>query len=188
MMYLSDCIETLERRRLAQSEWLDWAYNNEKLKMCDSHIRYRKSTLNNSIYEITMEDTKMRMPKIKEHTYIKNTGVTILEWSDGTKTVARAENPDTADEYVGFMMAIAKKAMGNDNTASNLADYWLVKKPERDARATWEKEAREAEQKRIEKKHKEKREKYLIKKEALRLKREYEAKKLAAEKYGIPMD
>ena len=48
--------------------------------------------------------------------------------------------------------------------------------------------AQETEEKRIAEKRKIKREKWLIRKEALRIKRAYEARKLANEKYGIPLD
>lgn len=153
-----------------------------------THCTYHTPTNGTRIEYITLEEHIMKNPEIIAYKYNNESGVTYIKWSDNTETRVRAEDPTTADPYIGFMMAIAKKAMGNDNTASNLADYWLVKKPKREAKAAEENAKREAEQKRIEKKHKEKREKYLIKKEALRLKREYEAKKLAAEKYGIKFE
>lgn len=128
------------------------------------------------------------MPNIISHKYLEKSGTTIIEWSDGTKTSVTAENPETADKYVGFEMAIAKKAMGNNNKFNNLADYWLVKKPKKDAAIKAKLDAEAAEKKRIEENHRIKIQKYLVHKEALRLKREYEAKRLASEKYGVPFD
>lgn len=55
-------------------------------------------------------------------------------WDDGTST--KVETPESRyDAYSGFAIAVAKKAMGNGNKMSNLADYWMVKVPERRARA-----------------------------------------------------
>lgn len=152
------------------------------------HVTYHIPTNGTRTEYITLEEHVMKNPNIIAYKYNNESGVTYIKWSDKTETRVRAEDPATADPYTGFMMAIAKKAMGNDNTASNLADYWLVKKPEREAKAAKENAKREAEQKRIEKVRRDKKEKYLIKKEALRLKREYEAKKLATEKYGIKFE
>ena len=86
------------------------------------------------------------------------------------------------------MVAYAKKAAGNTSHINNLFEKWAIKKPIKDKIAEEKRIAQETEEKRIAEKRKVKREKWLIRKEALRIKREYEARKLANEKYGIPMN
>lgn len=128
------------------------------------------------------------MPKITNYTYNEDTAVTTIKWSDGTKTTVRAENPDTADPHTGFMAAYAKKAAGNNNTINNLYDEWAIKKPAREQKAQIEANAVALEEQRILKKRKAKKEKWLIRKRAAEIAKEYEAKKLAHEKYGVPID
>lgn len=130
----------------------------------------------------------MKMPSIVNHTYDEKTGKTFIKWSDNTETTVIAENPEKADRFTGFMTAYAKRAAGNTSYINNLFDKWAIKKPIKDKIAEEKRIAQEAENKRIAEKHRTKREKYIIRKMALQRKREYEAKKLAKEKYGIPMD
>lgn len=128
------------------------------------------------------------MPKIIDYKYIEDAAVTIIKWADGTQTVVKAENPETADRYTGFVTAYAKKAAGNDNTINNLFDEWAIKKPKRETDAQIKANAEELENRRIAKKRKEKKEEYLTKKRAAEIAREYKARQLAHEKYGIPID
>lgn len=128
------------------------------------------------------------VPNIVDYSYNEEVGLTTIKWSDGTKTIARAENPEKADKFTGFMTAYAKKAAGNNNTINDLFDEWVIEKPKKDAAIKAENEKRKNEVKAREERARRKREKYLVRKEALRIKRDYEAKKLAKEKYGIPMD
>lgn len=137
---------------------------------------------------IIKERNNMNMPNIKDYTYDSKIGLTIIKWCDGTKTVVKAENPDTADQYTGFVTAIAKRATGNTSHINNLFDKWAIKKPIKDKIAEEKRIAEEIENKRIADKRRAKREKWLIHREAIRIKREYEARKLANEKYGVPMD
>lgn len=137
---------------------------------------------------IIKERNNMNMPNIKDYTYDSKIGLTIIKWCDGTKTVVKAENPDTADQYTGFVTAIAKRATGNTSHINNLFDKWAIKKPIKDKIAEEKCIAEEIENKRIADKRRAKREKWLIRREAIRIKREYEARKLANEKYGVPMD
>ncbi len=130
----------------------------------------------------------MTMPNIVNYTYNPKIALTTIEWADGTKTTVRAESPNKADQYTGFVTAVAKKACGNDNTINNLYDEWAVKKSAKELEKQILINNKLLEEKRIAKKRKAKREQYLIRKEALKLKREHEAKKLAHEKYGIPFE
>lgn len=128
------------------------------------------------------------MPDIKEYNYNVETGETYIQWSDMTETWVRAEENMPKDQNYGFMACVAKKAMGNTSRINNLYDKWAVKKPIQDKKAAEQRMVQEAEAKRIAEKRKVKREQWYLKKAALKRKREYEARKLANEKYGIPMD
>lgn len=134
------------------------------------------------------ECNTMNIPKITNYNYNEDTTVTTIKWSDGTKTTVRAEFPDTASQWEGFMAAYAKKAAGNNNTINNLYDEWAIKKPAREQKAQIKANAEFLEEQRIAKKRKAKKEQWLIRKRAAEIAKEYEAKKLAHEKYGVPMD
>lgn len=138
--------------------------------------------------DLSGEDFTMKMPNIKNYTYIDHIGLTTIEWSDGTKTTVRAENPARADQYTGFVTAYAKKAAGNTNNINNLFDEWAIERPKREAKRGAEELTARLEAHEKQERENKKREKRLIRREALRLKREYEAKKLAQEKYGVPVD
>lgn len=145
----------------------------------------------NAFKNITSKINRMennKMPDITNYSYNETTAVTTIEWSDGTKTVARAEDLSTASQYTGFVTAYAKKAAGNNNTINKLYDEWAVKKPAREIKEQIKVNAAELEKQHIAEKHKAKKEQYLIRKRAAEINKEYEAKKLAHEKYGVPMD
>lgn len=152
------------------------------------------------------------MPSIKSHKYIKDHGVTIIEWSDNSVTKVVCD-PMIADEFTGFCSAIAKRAMGN---GGKMLSEWerLVIKPEEDKRKAEEKARIEAEQKseeekrRAEAKAKRDAKKARRKAERSEIERQkaieeiaeifakdyaesdlYEkAAKLAVEKYGVPKE
>lgn len=142
----------------------------------------------NKFFKNTTNKGDFNMPNITNYKYTEDTAVTTIEWSDGTKTTVRAEYPDTASPYTGFVTACAKKAFGNNNTINKLFDEWAVKKTEREMKAKIKANASELEAKRIAEKRKAKREKWVIRKRAAEINREYEARKLANEKYGVPID
>ena len=125
-----------------------------------------------------MKVKNINMPEIVNYTYNSETGMTKIKWSDKTETTVYTEIGTAPDQFTGFVVAYAKKAAGNTSRINNLFEKWAIKKPI----------AQETEEKRIAEKRKIKREKWLIRKEALRIKREYEARKLANEKYGVPMN
>lgn len=155
-----------------------------ELKERNDYIREQFSRLKNE----KRNDNNMRMPEISNYTYNNKIGLTTIEWCDGTKTIVRAENPDKADQFTGFMTAYAKKAAGNNNAINDLFDKWAIEKPKKEAELKAKKDRIIAENKAKEERDRKKREKHFIRREALRIKREYEAKKLAHEKYNIPMD
>ena len=47
-------------------------------------------------------------------------GYTTVEWSDGTKTTAHAENEETANPYCGFCACVVKKLYGSTTKAMKL--------------------------------------------------------------------
>ena len=166
----------------------------------DTAIFIANSLYNNYINEMTKQDLHIckpaifatanikAVPNIIDYSYNEEIGLTTIKWSDGTKTIARAENPEKADKFTGFMTAYAKKAAGNNNVINDLFDKWAIEKPKKEAELKAKKDRIIAENKAKEERDRKKREKHLIRREALRIKREYEAKKLAHEKYNIPMD
>ena len=128
------------------------------------------------------------MPEIVNYTYNSETGMTKIKWSDKTETTVYTEIGTIPDQFTGFVVAYAKKAAGNTSRINNLFEKWAIKKPIKDKIAEEKRIAEDIENKRSTEKRKAKREKWLIRREAIRIKREYEARKLANEKYGVPMD
>ena len=130
---------------------------------------------NCEIYQFTKYDT----------THIR----TVLTFADGSKESVECP-ADKADSYYGFTTCYAKhiaKKFLNKNI-SDMADYWLITKPKREAEARAKADAQRAEEQRLAERDKKRREKYRIRMEAIRRKEAYEAAKLAEEKYGIPAD
>ena len=60
---------------------------------------------------------------------IYNDPATIAFWSDGTKTVVKAQPGDIFDPEKGLAMVIAKKACGNKGNYYNGFKKWLPKEP-----------------------------------------------------------
>lgn len=128
------------------------------------------------------------MPNIKNYKYNAETGETYIQWTDKTETWVRAEENVIKDQNYGFMSCVAKRAMGNTSRINNLYDKWAVRKPIKDKETEAKRIEQEIEEKRITEKRKVKREQWLVKKAARKRMRDYEARKLANEKYGVPLD
>ena len=65
-----------------------------------------------------------------------NAPVTVVIWTDGSKTIVKANGDEPYDPEKGLAMAIAKKFMGDNDTKSNYYDVfkkWLPK-PKKDPR------------------------------------------------------
>jgi hypothetical protein len=58
---------------------------------------------------------------------IFNDPATIVFWTDGTKTVVKAQDGDVFDPEKGLAMAISKKALGNKGNYCNELKKWLPK-------------------------------------------------------------
>lgn len=141
-------------------------------------IRKERNTckiINCEIQQFTKYDT----------TYIR----TVLTFADGSKESVECP-ANKADAYYGFTTCyakhITKKFLGKN--ISDMADYWLITKPKREAEARAKADVQRAEEQRLAERDKKRREKYRIRMEAIRRKEAYEASKLAEEKYGVPAD
>ena len=81
--------------------------------------------LTNSIYgSVSMSTDTVFLKKV-----IYNDPATIAFWSDGTKTVVKAQPGDIFDPEKGLAMVIAKKACGNTGNYYNGFKDWLPKEP-----------------------------------------------------------
>ena len=81
----------------------------------------------NSIYgaaSMSMNNKSVFLKKV-----IYNDPATIAFWSDGTKTIVKAQPGDIFDPEKGLAMVIAKKACGNTGNYYNGFKKWLRKEP-----------------------------------------------------------
>ena len=141
-----------------------------------------------TLKKMNQADMKKLGLKIKvSDIYNEKKATTVLKWSDGTTTKATVQMGDEPDRLTGFAYAVAKKYYGGNDFFAE-ADYWLIKKPRKE-KTLIEKLKQDAENERKrEEKRKRNRERRVLRAKVLDRKREYEARKLAAEKYGVPMD
>lgn len=56
--------------------------------------------------------------------------VTVVIWSDGQKTIVRAQNGEPFDPEKGLALAIAKRALGNNGSYYNTFKKWVPSKEE----------------------------------------------------------
>ena len=188
-IWVSKAMEEYVGRILTISHIISDDNNGVLYKMQDAYFAFDERGLELAEKENnTMKVKNINMPEIVNYTYDKTTGTTKIKWSDKTETTVYTEIGIVPDQFTGFVVAYAKKAAGNTSRINNLFEKWAIKKPIKDKIAEEKRIAQETEEKRIAEKRKIKREKWLIRKEALRIKREYEARKLASEKYGVPLD
>ena len=76
-----------------------------------------------SVYGMTSMSTDTAFLK----KVIYNDPATIAFWSDGTKTIVKAQSGDIFDPEKGLAMVIAKKACGNKGNYYNGFKKWLPK-------------------------------------------------------------
>lgn len=65
-------------------------------------------------------------PKAKKVYYDEAAGVTVVLWTDGTKTVVRAAEGDKHDAYLGYCTALAKKIHGTNSALKRDLEKVLV--------------------------------------------------------------
>lgn len=78
--------------------------------------------------DIAFRRQRLVMPSIKN--VIFNNPATIVFWTDGSKTVVKAQDGDIFDPEKGLAMAISKKALGNKGNYCNELKKWLPKEEE----------------------------------------------------------
>lgn len=96
----SDCYD---RNRFAKKE------EEKKRKETEAPMKPKKSAIN--------------FPDIKKVHF--NDPVTVVLWTDGTKTIVRCQDGDIYDPEKGLAMAIAKKALGNKGNYCDVFKKWL---------------------------------------------------------------
>ncbi len=92
-------------------------FNNSKLKniYIEEDIKMVK-VVANSVYDD---------PRKKIKDVIFNAPATIVFWSDGTKTVVKAQNNEEYDREKGLAMAITKKFLGNQGNYYETIKKWI---------------------------------------------------------------
>lgn len=70
-----------------------------------------KNNYYNDLHSIVTQSLKAIMACVKEVIY--NDPVTVINWTDGVKTVVRCQPGDIYDEKTGFLLCVAKRAFGN---------------------------------------------------------------------------
>jgi hypothetical protein len=74
-----------------------------------------------------LETLRLPSGRTKIKNVIFNDPATIVFWTDGTKTVVKAQDGDVFDPEKGLAMAISKKAFGNKGNYCNELKRWLPK-------------------------------------------------------------
>lgn len=121
-----------------------------------------------------------------DYRYNAKTGETTIKWADGIVTTAKAESLEQADQFFGLIMTIMKRM--TDNRILDAYEQFAVKLPEYKKKA-FEQAEKEAEvNAKSDAKAAKRRHDWAVRREAVRIKREYEARLLANEKWGVPLD
>lgn len=71
-------------------------------------------------------DLNKPYPKPKKVYYAETSGVTVVLWKDGTKTIVRAAEGDAHDAYLGYCAALAKKIHGTNSALKRDLEKVLV--------------------------------------------------------------
>lgn len=93
-------------------------YSPELLKYIENDIENTKRMVKNMINSV------YGIPKNSIKDVIFNPPATIVMWTDGTKTVVKAQNDEPFDAEKGLAMAIAKKALGNQGNYFETIKKW----------------------------------------------------------------
>lgn len=72
-----------------------------------------------------------RTPKAKKVIYDEAAGVTVVLWTDGTKTIVRAAEGEEHDAYLGYCIALAKKMHGTNSALKRDLEKVLVVKEDK---------------------------------------------------------
>ena len=185
---------------------------NDVITTTDNYNYWKEiSTMNVEIIDVIIEsdmrtETETVIDKscndVKHITTATPIKRTIIKWNDGTTTAVECAEKDY-NPYYGFAIAVAKKAMGNDNTMSNEADKWLNKIPKQKALEQAKREKEDVEKQELAERKRAKAEMRRQHRYETKLindrKRAYDAqmqketeqkkiKRLAHDIYGVPLD
>ena len=105
---VNDCMPIMIASRGSGKTYTQFKYLEEMMKKWNRGIVNNNRSIKNVIF---------------------NDPATIVFWSDGTKTVVKAEN-ESFDPEKGLAMAIAKKALGNKGNYYNEFKKWLPEEEE----------------------------------------------------------
>lgn len=72
-----------------------------------------------------------RTPKAKKVIYDETAGVTVVLWTDGTKTIVRVAEGEEHDAYLGYCIALAKKMHGTNSALKRDLEKVLVVKEDK---------------------------------------------------------
>lgn len=116
-------------RNLQQENFLDSLFRGYE-RYAKSATRDRNDSLSACSFAFAVNATmplsqQSLKPQIKN--VIFNDPATIVFWTDGTKTVVKAQDDDVFDPEKGLAMAISKKALGNKGNYCNELKKWLPK-------------------------------------------------------------
>ena len=105
-----------------------YANGNISSRILWTDPKYLVSDMLYAAHNYCMHDT-VNSSRMMIKNVIFNNPATIVFWSDGSKTVVKA-NLDDYDQEKGLAMAIAKKALGNEGNYYNVFKKWLPKNDE----------------------------------------------------------
>lgn len=98
-------------------------YKEMYIKYCENDVK--------ATYNLCTNLNILRNPFCIQNIDIKNVifndPATIVFWTDGSKTVVKAQDGDIFDPEKGLTMAITKKALGNKGNYCNELKKWLPK-------------------------------------------------------------
>lgn len=97
-----------------------WDYIGDPIKFSTEKIIPHEEMVNRMLQSFNT-------PTMKIKNVIFNDPATIVFWTDGTKTVVKAQDDDAFDPEKGLAMAISKKALGNKGNYCNELKKWLPK-------------------------------------------------------------
>lgn len=114
----------------------EWIVTHEK--SCEDRDRYVRQDVATAeaagaIQRLTTALERLGKPAIPEIKIVHFSGpVTCVIWADGTKTLVRCGENDVMDPEKGLALAIAKKALGTNESGSNYYDIFkkYLPKPE----------------------------------------------------------
>lgn len=123
--YKKHVTDKLDALRYAEEAAKFFLKEEETMPVKRSNVDYNKIYIEGHLFG-------MNKPKIKN--VIFSGPCTIVQWSDGDKTVVKCENEEF-DKEKGLAMAICKKFIGTNKSKSNYNDIfkkWIKEDPEED--------------------------------------------------------